>query len=108
LWPWNRGAVHFISHKVFRLLMPFALVALLASTFWLPAPLRTILLAGQGVVYGLALIYSLLPSTFPFKRISAAASAFVVLMAAALYAPVAAFLPARHLWKQTAIRQPQT
>lgn len=105
LWPGTRGWIHFTSHKLSRLLMPFALLALLISSFWLPAPWRFTLLSMQGAVYGLALLDLVLPASFPLKRLTTPASTFVVLMAAAFCAALALFIPARHLWKQTAIRQ---
>ena len=108
IWPGSRGALHFLSHKVGRLFLPFALLVLLVSSFWIPAPWGAILLACQAAVYGLALLGMVLPDGFPLRRVAGAASTFVVLMAAALCATLALFVPARRLWKQTAIRQPQT
>ncbi len=108
LWPGTRGWLHFLSHKVARLLLPFALIALAISSFWLPDPLRLVVLGCQAAVYGLALLDFVLPRSFPLKKLTAAASAFVVLMAAALCAALVLFVPAQRLWKQTAIRQPQT
>jgi biofilm PGA synthesis N-glycosyltransferase PgaC len=108
LWPGTRGWLHFMSHKAGRLALPFALIALLISSFSLPEPFRAWLLGCQAVVYGLALLDFVLPRGFPLKRITAAASAFVVLMAAALCSTLALFVPARLLWKQTAIRRTQT
>ena len=108
LWPGTRGWLHFTSHKLLRLLLPFALLALLISSFWLPDPFRLVLLACQAVVYGLALLDFIVPRSSPLKRLSTAASTFVVLMAAAFCATPALFVSAQRLWKQTAIRQPQT
>ncbi len=108
LWPGTRGWLHFVSHKLGRLLMPFALLALLISSFWLPRALRGPLLAAQAVVYGLALLDLALPRSFPLKRLSSAASTFVVLMAAAFCAALALFVPAERLWKPSAIRPSQT
>lgn len=47
-------AFQFFSHKVCRLLVPYALITLLAASFALPAPWRSILLSAQLVFYGLA------------------------------------------------------
>src|SRR5262249_53333127 len=40
LGPANRMWIHFVSHKLGRLLLPFALLGLLICSFGLPAPLR--------------------------------------------------------------------
>lgn len=46
-----------VSHKLLRLLTPFALLGLLVGSVWMPSgPPRTGLLAGQAAVYGLALV----------------------------------------------------
>ena len=102
---WSRGWFHFASHKLGRLLLPFALLALLISSAWVSGPLRFPLIACQAAVYGLALADAALPRAFPLKRVTAAASAFVVLMAAALCAAFALFAPSRTLWKRTTVRQ---
>ncbi len=56
LLPQSPIAWQFWSHKVFRLLVPYALVFMLVGTFGLPWPLRAIVLAAQALFYGLALI----------------------------------------------------
>jgi len=47
-------AVQFLSHKVFRLLVPYALLSMLISSWFLAPPFKGILLGGQLVFYGLA------------------------------------------------------
>jgi len=47
-------AVQFLSHKVFRLLVPYALLSMLISSWFLAAPFNGIVLGGQLVFYGLA------------------------------------------------------
>lgn len=55
LLPCYRGvAFRFWSHKVFRLLVPYALIGALAGAFWLPAPARWLVLGLQLSFYGLA------------------------------------------------------
>jgi cellulose synthase/poly-beta-1,6-N-acetylglucosamine synthase-like glycosyltransferase len=102
---WSRGWFHFASHKLGRLLLPFALLALLISSAWVSGPLRFPLIACQVCVYALALADAAIPRAFPLKRVTAAASAFVVLMAAALCAAFALLAPSRTLWKRTTVRQ---
>jgi biofilm PGA synthesis N-glycosyltransferase PgaC len=101
LGPRNRMWAHFVSHKLGRLLLPFALLAILVSSFWLPPILRTIVLAGQAIFYGMAIIDILVPESLPLKRVSSAAWTFVVLMAASLCAVSFFFLPAQSFWKPT-------
>ena len=55
LLPQSPIAWQFWSHKVFRLLVPYALVFMLVGTFGLPWPLRPTVLAAQALFYGLAL-----------------------------------------------------
>ncbi len=103
LWPGNRRFVHFLSHKLGRLVLPFAMLAVAASCFGLPQPWRTLAIAGQVMFYGLALIDPKIPEQNPVKRLSAVIRAFVVLVAGALCATAVLFLPAQRLWKETRV-----
>jgi hypothetical protein len=105
LWPGSRGWLHFVSHKMARLMLPVALLALLISSFQVPDPYRVVLLAGQGAVYGLALLDVLVPRGFPLKRLTSFARTFVVMIAAAACAAAALLVPNQRLWQPTAIRQ---
>jgi cellulose synthase/poly-beta-1,6-N-acetylglucosamine synthase-like glycosyltransferase len=86
LWPATRMWFHFVSHKGGRLLLPFAVLLLLFSSFGLPDPWKSVLIAGQGGFYGMAALDRWIPP--PFKRASSLARTFVVLVGAALCAPV--------------------
>jgi biofilm PGA synthesis N-glycosyltransferase PgaC len=99
--PTNPRFIHFLSHKLGRLLLPFCLIAAAVSSFWLPGIWRPLALSAQGLSYGLALIDPAVPEGFPIKRFSAVVRAFVVLVSAALCAVVVFFRPAKHLWKET-------
>jgi len=101
--PANGRFVHFLSHKLGRLLIPFALLAILISSFGLPPRWREIALIGQAGFYSLALVDPLISERNPVKRFSAAVRAFIVLVAAALCATAVFFLPARKLWKETRV-----
>lgn len=101
LWPGNRRFVHFLSHKLGRLLVPFALIATFVSSFGLPVFWRDLALAGQAGFYSMALVDLLVSERNPLKRFSAVIRAFVVLVTAALCATAVFFLPARRLWKET-------
>ena len=103
LWPVNRRFVHFFSHKFGRLLLPFALILMFASSLWLPEPWRIVALAAQGVFYLAALLDPILGEGMPLKRVTAVIRAFVVLVAAAFCALAVFILPARQLWKETKV-----
>lgn len=103
LWPGQRRFLHWCSHKMGRLLLPFALIAAAISSFWLPGLWRAIFLLAQAVFYGLALLDPAIPETSALKKISAVIRAFLTLVAAALCAPVVLVLPAQRLWKETRV-----
>jgi cellulose synthase/poly-beta-1,6-N-acetylglucosamine synthase-like glycosyltransferase len=103
--PRNRMWIHFVSHKLARLILPWALLAAAVSTLFLPAPWRTWMGAAQALVYGLALADYVLPSVFPLKRLTSPLRTFLVLMAASLCAVCILFVPPRLLWGQTRVSQ---
>jgi hypothetical protein len=78
LGPANRMWFHFASYKLGRLMLPWVLVVLFASSCFLPAPWRWFLLGGQAIFYGLAAVDPLLPARFPLKRLSSLARTFCV------------------------------
>ncbi len=95
----NRMWIDFASHKLGRLLLPFALILIALSSFFLPAPWSSIALLGQAAFYGLALLDMVTPDGFPLKRLTSPIRTFVVLMAAALCAVSILFLPASSFWR---------
>jgi poly-beta-1,6-N-acetyl-D-glucosamine synthase len=99
--PFNRRFIHFLSHKLGRLLLPFALLGAALASFFLPGPWRVAALCLQAIFYGLALADPFVPERSPLKRLSAVVRAFVVLTAAAGCALAVFVLPARQLWKET-------
>ena len=102
LLPNHRLWFHFVSQKLGRLLLPYALIALLVSSFSLPVPLKYIVLAAQAGFYGLALVDSMLPDASVLKRLSSPAGTFAVLMAAAVAGAAAVLFVSRDkLWKPT-------
>jgi cellulose synthase/poly-beta-1,6-N-acetylglucosamine synthase-like glycosyltransferase len=103
LLPTTRMWVHFVSHKVGRLLLPWALLAVAFTTPFLPVQWLIVALVGQLLVYGSAAVDPLVPQASFFKRITSPARTFGVMMAAA-------FIAARHLlpggkdyWKPTEV-----
>jgi cellulose synthase/poly-beta-1,6-N-acetylglucosamine synthase-like glycosyltransferase len=104
----NRLRWHFFWYKVGRLLLPYALIAIALSTPGLPEPLRSIAAWAQIAFYGLAALDFVIPDRIPLKRLTSPARAFVMLMAASLWAASVFFMPARRLWKTTYVRAPRS
>jgi cellulose synthase/poly-beta-1,6-N-acetylglucosamine synthase-like glycosyltransferase len=90
--PWvlttnNPVLVRFVSHKLVRLAVPFALAAMLFSSFWLNAPLYRIALVLQLAFYSLGLLALLrLTKAGVIGKSADAAATFVLLNTAALVA----------------------
>ena len=103
LGPGNRMWIHFVSHRLARLLMPYALIAMAVSSFGLPAPWNRYAVAAQAIFYGVAWADSHLSGQGVLKRLTSPARTFTVLMAASLCAAVILFVPGRDLWKQTQV-----
>jgi hypothetical protein len=103
LGPSNRMWVHFFSHKLARLLMPYALIAAAAASFGLPAPWGRYVPEAQALFYAMAVADCWLPGGSPFKPITSPVRTFTVLMAASLCAAPFLFLPSRYLWQETKV-----
>jgi len=103
LWPGNRRFLHFLSHKIGRLLLPFAMISALCSSFFIPHPWREGALAGQALFYGAGLVDPLISENSAIKRITSVIRAFLVLTTAAFCAVAVFFLPAQRLWKETRV-----
>ena len=89
--PWSLTAENperfqFVSHKLMRLLSPFALAAILIASFFLPQPIYRIVLITQLVLYGLSLTAVTSLALGPLTHVADAALTFVVLNTAALVA----------------------
>jgi len=100
LWlPGNGIWFHFWSHKMARLITPFALLAAAIScAALLPSRLAVVGLAIQGVCYGAALADPLIGEGYAVKRISSTCRAFVTLQLAAAAAMSIAVRPASSFW----------
>ena len=105
LLPANRMWLHYMSYKIGRLLLPWCLLVIAATTWWIPEPLRIILLAGQFSLYGLAGLDPAIGPRSPFKRLSSPLRTFVTMMVAAVQGLSVFFVPARSLWKVTSASQ---
>jgi len=101
--PGNRMWIHFVSHKLARLLMPWAMIAAAIASLGLPAPWNLWTAGAQAAGYGLAILDPWVADGFPLKRLTAPARTFVVMMAASLCAVSIVFVPARLLWKETRV-----
>ncbi len=101
LGPQNRMWADFVSYKLGRLVMPFLLIGLLFSSFWLPPVWREVFVGLQLAGYGLAAIDGWLPDDMAIKKLSALARTFGVMMLAALCAISVWFVPAQRLWMPT-------
>ena len=100
----NRMWFAFVSHKLARLLLPFALLLAAATTAALDEPWRTPAIAAQALFYGLALADWWMPPGFFGKRLTSPVRSVVVLLAAAFCAPFVLFQPAGRVWKDTQVR----
>src|ERR1019366_9067543 len=89
--PWllssqNTIRFEFISHKLSRLAVPFALLALLIASLFLPQPLYPAALVAQLAFYALSLAALAGVKLGPLSRIADPARTFVILNCAALVA----------------------
>lgn len=102
LLPNHRLWIHFVSQKLGRLLLPYALVAVVISSFFLPGVWKYVALAAQAGVYSLALLDRLVPEGSGLKRLSSPAGTFLAMMAAAVAGAAARlFVAPDKLWKPT-------
>jgi hypothetical protein len=97
--PGNPMWVHFLSHKIGRVLLPFALLTMLVSGCFLPGGWALPITLLQLGFYAVALLDRFVPERTWAKRVSSLARTFVVLMAAAACGAGILFLPSRTFWK---------
>jgi poly-beta-1,6-N-acetyl-D-glucosamine synthase len=90
--PWllsseNPLRFRFVSHKLLRLVVPFALIVIFVTSLWLPGPLYRTVLWLQLAFYGLSLAALVrMPRNGLLGRVADAACTFVLLNTAALVA----------------------
>jgi poly-beta-1,6-N-acetyl-D-glucosamine synthase len=101
--PWlvsgeNPVRFEFVSHKLLRLAVPFALAAVLVASMVLSGPVYRSALGLQAVFYGLSLLAGLRLSGGPLARMADAALTFVVLNSAAAVAFVNFVTGRRTVW----------
>ena len=103
LGPRNRMWIHFFSHKLARLLMPWAMIAAAVASLGLPAPWNVWAVGAEASACALAWLDVWLPAGFPLKRLTSPIRTFAVLMAASLCALAILVVPPRVLWKETRV-----
>jgi glycosyltransferase involved in cell wall biosynthesis len=89
--PWLLSAANpvrfdFVSHKLIRLVVPFALVALFVSSSFLPGSIYRVALVLQILFYGLSAWAMIGPKRGPLARLADVAFTFVLLNTAAVVA----------------------
>jgi biofilm PGA synthesis N-glycosyltransferase PgaC len=101
--PWllsgkNPLLFQFVSHKLLRLVLPFALGALVVAPLVLSGPVYRSVLVLQLMFYGLSLLAGLRMSRGPLARMSDAALTFVLLNSAAVVAFVNFLVGRKPVW----------
>jgi biofilm PGA synthesis N-glycosyltransferase PgaC len=99
----SRMWLHFLSHKVGRLALPWLALAALGSAFWLRSPWREATLGSAVTVTALAAFDSLLPQVWRIKRITSPARTTLVMLAASLCSITVFLVPPQRLWKRTIV-----
>lgn len=107
LGPRNRMWLHFVSYKLARLVLPFALIVMAVCTCFLPPIWLPILLAAQGLFYAAAMADLWIPDRSRWKRLTSPIRTFLTLMAAALLALSVFFVPSHKLWRPSTIARSQ-
>jgi poly-beta-1,6-N-acetyl-D-glucosamine synthase len=101
----NRMRYHFLSHKLTRLLMPWAIVIFFCAAWALPHSLfRTSLLSAGAFWLLLAACSGLVSAGSPLKRLTSPARTFLVMNVAAMAAIAVFFVPANRLWTPTRVQ----
>lgn len=90
----------FVSHKLSRLLAPWALLAALVASLCARQPFYSVLFVLQLLAYGLAALAILRPRAVQRVPLAGTAGTFVMLNAAALWSLPAYLLIPRRLWKK--------
>ena len=99
LFPRRRMWFHFVSHKAGRLILPWALLVNLISSFYLPDGFRLLALGSHICVCGLAALDFVIPEGMFLKRLTSPARTFVALMIAAMCALSVFFVPTERFWR---------
>ena len=104
----NRMWFHFMSYKVARLALPWLLIAVFVSSFFLPAPWNFILVAVQLAAWLVAALDGSIGESSPLKKLSSPARTFFTMMVAAVLALRIFFVDPRSLWIVTSAKKETT
>lgn len=98
----NRMWFHYMSYKVGRIIMPWTLLGVFVSSFWLPDPWRWIVPSGAILAVLVALLDESIPQGNICKAVTSPIRTFLVMMAAAVVALRVFFVAdPRALWTVT-------
>jgi cellulose synthase/poly-beta-1,6-N-acetylglucosamine synthase-like glycosyltransferase len=108
--PWllsgrNPIRFEFVSHKLMRLMVPFALIALLVAPWFLTGPFYEAAFFAQVAFYGLSILGGSKRNLGPVSRLADAAFTFVSLNAAALVAFANFITGHTTVWMQPPLRK---
>jgi hypothetical protein len=95
--------LHFFSHKIGRLILPWLALVALGSAFWLPFPWRETVLAGAAAFLALAALDSPLPQRSAPKRFTSPARTILVMLAASFCSISVFWVSPQRLWKRTRV-----
>ena len=102
----DRMRFHFLSHKFGRLVLPWAILTIVAGTLLLPASgIRWWLMGAEAMFPLLAAMDRFLPKGFPLKRISSPAGTFLAMNAASLAGVAVFFMEPTRLWRPTKVKK---
>ncbi len=100
----NRMRFHFLSNKVTRLVLPWAVIGFYAASFTLPpGRFRSAVLIIELIVLALAVLDRFLPRHFFLRRISSPARSFFVVNAASLLSVMVFVVRPEKLWRPTRV-----
>lgn len=99
----NRLLGHYLSYKLGRLFLPFALLLAVVSSLFLGKTVAVFSCLFQALSYALVLADPYLPAKSALKRISSPLRSFLVLMFATACAVSVWFVPPHRLWQPTKV-----
>lgn len=100
----NRMRFHFLSYKFSRLMLPWAILALVAATLALPqSSFRWSLIAGYVAVITIAVADRFVPRRIALKRLTSPAASFLAMNTASILALAVFFRPPQRLWVTTRV-----
>lgn len=100
----HRMWLHFFSHKLGRLLLPWALlIAIVASIFLPESPWKWLILVAEAAFFAAALLDPALQRNFPLKRLTSLCRTFLVMNVAAFLSVKVFFVSPLSMWGTTKV-----